>query len=262
MQLFFSEETIYYYKVSGTSPMQNYKILISYDGTEYQGWQRQPNKKTIQGLIENALEKIVAKKIPVIASGRTDAGVHAEGQVAHFKVNSRLKNDEFQQALNGILPRDIRIRTLKKAPQDFHARKSARSKIYQYRIFNSPDISPFVIRFVLQWSSFLDMGKMEEAAKLFVREADFTPFSSNRFLYPVRIVTRSELRKKGRELIYTIEANGFLRYMVRSIVGALIEVGRGKLEPEQIEALFKLKKRSHLCPTAPAKGLTLIKVRY
>jgi tRNA pseudouridine38-40 synthase len=242
--------------------VQNYKIIISYDGTEYQGWQRQPNKKTIQGLIENALEKITAKKISVIGSGRTDAGVHAEGQVAHFKVNSRLENDEFHRALNGILPSDIRIRSLKKAPPKFHARKSALSKIYRYRIFNSQDISPFIVRYVLQWTSFLDVVKMKEAAMLFVREADFTPFSSNRLLSPIRIVTRSEVHKKGKEIIYTVEANGFLRYMVRSIVGALIEVGRGKLDSGQIEDFFLLDKRSRLCPTAPAKGLTLVKVNY
>ena len=242
--------------------MQNYKIRVSYDGTEYQGWQRQPNKKTIQGLIESALEKIAAKKIPVIGSGRTDAGVHAEGQVAHFKVNTRLENHEFLRALNGILPSDIRIQSLKKASSNFHAQKSARTKIYQYRIFNSSDISPFVIRYVLQWTSSLDTAKMAQAAGLFVREADFTPFSSNRLLSPIRIVTRSEIRKKGKEIVYTVEANGFLRYMVRSMVGALIEVGRGKLDLGQIESFFKLNKRSHLCPTAPAKGLTLIKVKY
>ena len=242
--------------------VQNYKIVVSYDGTEYQGWQRQPDKKTIQGLLENALEKIVAGKIPVIGSGRTDAGVHAEGQVAHFKVNSRLENNEFLRAFNGILPSDIRIRSLKKASPDFHARKSAQSKIYRYRIFNSSTISPFVLRYVLQWTSPLDAVKMKEAAKQFVREADFTPFSSNRLLYPIRIITQSEIRKKGKEIIFTVEANGFLRYMVRSIVGTLIEVGRGKLDPGQIEDFFKLSKRSHLCPTAPAKGLTLIKVEY
>lgn len=242
--------------------MQKYVIVISYDGTDYQGWQRQPGKRTVQGLLENALEKIAATKVSVIGSGRTDAGVHAEGQVAHFKVDCRLKDDELLRALNGILSRDIRIRSLKKAPLDFHARTSARSKIYRYRIFNSSDISPFVMRYVLQWSSPLDKVKMEKAARLFVREADFTPFSSNRLLHPIRAVTRSEIRKKGKEIIYTVEANGFLRYMVRSIVGTLIEVGRGKLEPEQIENIFKLSKRSHLCPTAPAKGLTLLKVNY
>jgi tRNA pseudouridine38-40 synthase len=242
--------------------MQNYKIIISYDGTEYQGWQRQPGKRTIQGLLESALEKISAKKIPVIGSGRTDAGVHAEGQVAHFKVNSRLENEKFRQAFNGILPSDIRIRSLKKASSDFHAIKSARSKIYRYRIFNSRDISPFTIRYVLQRTASLDIAKMDEAAKLFVREADFTSFSSNRLLYPIRDVTRSEIRKKGKEIAYTVEANGFLRYMVRSIVGTLIEVGRGKLAPGQIHDFFKLNKRSPLCPTAPAKGLTLLRVKY
>lgn len=242
--------------------MQSYKIIISYDGTEYQEWQRQPEKRTIQGLLESALEKIAGKKIPVIGSGRTDAGVHAEGQVAHFKVNCRLDNDEFMRALNGNIPSDIRIRSLKKASSDFHAIKSAQSKIYQYRIFNSPDISPFNIRYVLQWTAFLDIAKMEQAAKLFMRKADFTAFSSNRLLYSVRIVTRSEIRRKGKEIIYTVEANGFLRYMVRSIVGTLIEVGRGKLDLGQIEDFFKMIKRSPLCPTAPAKGLTLLKVKY
>ena len=262
VKLFYSLEPMYYYKVYEMAVMQNYKIVISYDGTEYQGWQRQPNKRTIQGLIENALEKLTAKKIPVIGSGRTDAGVHAKGQVANFKANTRLENDEFLRALNGILPADIKIRSLKKVSPDFHARKSARSKIYQYRILNSSDISPFAIRYVLQWTSFLNMTKMAQAAALFVREADFTPFSSNRLVSPIRIVTRSEIRTKGKEIIYTVEANGFLRYMVRSMVGALIEVGRGKLDLRQIEGFFKLNKRSHLCPTAPAKGLTLIKVKY
>ncbi len=242
--------------------MQNYKIVVSYDGTEYQGWQRQPGKSTIQGLLENALGKIVAKKVPVIGSGRTDAGVHAEGQVAHFNINCHLENEEFLRAINSILPSDIRIRSLKKVSPNFHARKSARSKIYRYRIFNSPDISPFVIRYVLHWTSSLDTTRMEEAARQFIREADFTPFSSNRLLCPIRAITRSEINKIGKEITYTVEANGFLRYMVRSIVGALIEVGRGKLDPGQIEDFFKLNKRSHLCPTAPARGLTLIKVRY
>jgi tRNA pseudouridine38-40 synthase len=242
--------------------VQNYKIIISYDGTEYQGWQRQPEKRTIQGLLESALEKISGKNIPVIGSGRTDTGVHAEGQVAHFMVNSRLDDDEFRRAFNGILPGDIRIRSLKKVSLDFHAIKSAQSKIYRYRIFNSPDISPFNIRYVLQWTASLDIEKMEQAAELFIRKADFTAFSSNRLLYPVRIVIRSEIRRKGKEIIYTVEANGFLRYMVRSIVGTLIEVGRGKLDLGQIEDFFKMNKRSPLCPTAPAKGLTLLKVKY
>lgn len=242
--------------------MQNYKVTVSYDGTDYHGWQRQPGKRTIQGLLENTLEKIVSKKVPVIGSGRTDAGVHAAGQVAHFKADSRLDDGEFLRAFNGILPHDIRVTSLKKVSPGFHARKSARSKVYCYRIFNAPDISPFVLRYVLHWPTPLDLAEMKKGAEMFVREADFTPFSSNRLPSPVRNVTHSEIFKKGKDLVYTVEANGFLRYMVRCMVGTLLEVGRGKLSPQKIQEFFKLDSRSRLCPTAPAKGLTLLKVKY
>lgn len=242
--------------------VQTYKITVSYDGTDYQGWQRQPERRTIQGYLEHALEKIVSKKVSIIGSGRTDAGVHAAAQVAHFKADSRLDDGEFLRAFNGILPHDIKVTALETVSADFHARKSARSKVYQYRIFNAPDISPFDLRYVLHWPAPLDVAKMKEAANMFVREADFTPFSSNRLLYPVRNVIQSEIRKKGKELVYTVEANGFLRYMVRSIVGTLIEVGRGTLSTQKIEEFFKLDRRSRLCPTAPARGLTLIEVKY
>ena len=242
--------------------MTNHRIALSYDGTDYHGWQRQKKVRTIQGEIENALEKILSKKISVIGSGRTDAGVHAMGQVAHFKADVRLEDAELFMALNGILPRDIRILSLHTVSDAFHARKSAKSKIYRYRILNSPVINPFVLRYVLHWPSSLDRESMAEAAAHFIREADFTAFSSNRELYPVRRVTRSECIKRGREIVYTVEANGFLRYMVRSIVGTLLEVGRGRILPEEIENLFREKKRSRNSPTAPAIGLCLIKVKY
>jgi tRNA pseudouridine38-40 synthase len=138
----------------------------------------------------------------------------------------------------------------------------AKSKIYQYRIFNSPDIPPFLHRYVLYWSSPLKAPRMKEAALLFIREADFSAFSSNRFLNPVRKVIHSQIKKKGKEIIYTIEANGFLRYMVRTIVGTLLEVGRGKLLPEKIEGILKEQNRSLAGSTAPAKGLCLMKVIY
>lgn len=242
--------------------MQNYKIVISYDGTDYCGWQRQPDRKTIQGLLENALFKLCSKKINVIGAGRTDAGVHAQGQVAHFKISLNLSDKELFRALNGQLSQDIRIISLKSVDTNFHARKMAKSKIYQYRIFNSPDISPFLFRYVLQWSSPLDVESMEEAAKHFIRDADFTPFSSNRFLHPVRKVFRSEIIKKGKEIIYMVEANGFLRYMVRTMVGTLLEIGRGRIPPDSICELFKQGKRSLESPTAPAHGLCLMKVKY
>ena len=242
--------------------MQNYKIILSYDGTEFHGWQRQPDKKTIQGTLEDSLAKITQKKINVIGAGRTDAGVHARAQVANFKANLRMDDDELLRALNSLLPQDIRISSLVRTAPDFHARKMARSKIYQYRILHSPKISPFIVRYVLHWPSALNVNLIRRAAPLFIREADFTAFSSNRLLDPIRKVTRSELHKKGDEIIYTVEANGFLRYMVRTIVGTLLEVGKGKLSPEQIKDLFRKNKRSLASPTAPAKGLCLIEVNY
>ncbi len=242
--------------------MQNYKLVISYDGTDYHGWQQQPDKKTIQGLIEKALEKIAGKHIPVIGAGRTDAGVHACGQVAHFKADLNLSKGSLLTALNANLPKSIRIVSLKEVDIHFHARKMAKSKIYMYRIHNSPNISPFKMRYVLHVPFPLDIPSMKKAAPFFIREADFTPFSSNRLLYPIRRVLRSEIHESGHEIIYTVEANGFLRYMVRTMVGTLLEIGKGRMEPEKIEELFKDKKRILLSPTAPAHGLCLLKVKY
>ncbi len=242
--------------------MQNYKITLSYDGTDFHGWQRQPKKRTVQGVLEDSLSKIAQKKIPIVGAGRTDAGVHAQEQVANFKASLRIDRAELFRAINSILPQDVRVNSLKKTDPDFHARKMAKSKIYQYRIFNSPDISPFLIRYVHLWPSGLKVDLMREAASLFIREADFTAFSSNRLLDPVRKVMRSEIRIKGDEIIYTVEASGFLRYMVRTMVGTLLEVGKGKVQPEQIEEIFRRNRRSLASPTAPAKGLCLIKVNY
>lgn len=241
---------------------QNHKIIISYDGTDYHGWQKQKKHRTIQDELEKALMKILSTNTAVIGSGRTDAGVHALGQVAHFRANTRLNDKEFAQALNGTLPSDIRVIRLQRVAEEFHARKSAKSKIYQYRILNSPRISPFLLRYVLHWPSDLDIQAMSKAATLFIRRADFTSFSSNRELQPIRHVLHSEITQRGKEIVYTVEANGFLRYMVRRIVGTLLQVGRGKMAPDEIEDLFEMKKRSAKSPTATAKGLCLIKVKY
>ncbi len=241
---------------------QNYKLILSYDGIDFHGWQRQPRKRTVQGVIEDSLERIVHKRTPVTGAGRTDAGVHAQGQTAHFKVKTSMSEEEICRALNSLLPPDVRVISLIEAAPDFHARKMARSKIYQYRIFNSPRITPFLIRYVQQWSSPLDIAQMKKAASLFIREADFSGFSSNRFLHPVRKVLSSEITKKGHEITYTVEANGFLRYMVRTMVGTLLEIGKGRVLPSIIDEIFEEKKRSLAGPTAPAKGLCLMKVIY
>lgn len=241
---------------------QNYKITICYDGTDYHGWQRQPRKRTIQGYLEKALSKIAKKQIPVIGAGRTDAGVHALAQVAHFKAQLTLDEAALHRAMNSLLPKDIRIISVQKVGREFHARKMALSKVYRYRIFNAKDISPFVLRYALYWPYELDVERMKTAAAKFIGEADFNPFSSNRLLYPVRNVSRSDIQKKGKEILYTVEANGFLRYMVRTMVGTLLEIGRGKRDPDVIDELFAGKKRTLASPTAEPQGLCLIEVRY
>jgi len=242
--------------------MQNYLMVLSYDGTDFHGWQRQPKKRTIQGTLEDTLAKIAQKKVTIIGAGRTDAGVHAQGQVANFKAVLRLNEDELKKALNALLPDDIRVIALKKAAMDFHARRDAIAKVYQYRIFHGREINPFVSRYVLHWAYPLNLASMRKAAQLFQRQGDFSGFSSNRLLYPVRKVTHSEIKKRGDEIIYTIEAGGFLRYMVRTIVGTIIEVGRGRVTLDKIEDIFREKQRTLSSPTAPAKGLCLMKVVY
>jgi tRNA pseudouridine38-40 synthase len=242
--------------------MQNYRIVLAYDGTDFKGWQRQPEERTVQGALEDAVFKITRKRTVIHGAGRTDAGVHAMGQAANFRVATRLADADLLRALNAVLPWDIRILTLEKAPDAFHARKSARSKVYRYRIVLAAQASPFDFRYALHWPYPLDLRAMRAAAPLFVRRADFTAFSSNRERHPVRTVRRSEIHKKGDELVYTIEAQGFLRYMVRTFVGTLLEVGRGKLAMEDIEGIFRRKDRTLAGATAPAKGLCLVRVDY
>jgi tRNA pseudouridine38-40 synthase len=242
--------------------MQNFKAVLSYDGTVYHGWQVQPKGKTIQGMLEKTLSRITKTDVSVMGAGRTDAGVHALAQTASFKTGLQISEEELLRAMNSLLPQDIRVVTLRKAAPDFHALRSARGKIYRYRIFTAAQVSPFLVRYVHHHPFPLDRAAMAAAAPLFVREADFNPFSSNRELHPVRRVTRCQLTEPGREIRLTISANGFLRYMVRAIVGTLLEVGRGRLDPEDIEGLFAGKKRTLASPTAPARGLCLMKVLY
>jgi tRNA pseudouridine38-40 synthase len=242
--------------------MKSYRIVLGYDGTDFRGWQRQPDGRTVQGVLEEAVRKVTQKRTVVHGAGRTDAGVHALGQVASFRGSFNLDDATLFRALNAVLPADVRVFTLEEAPPGFHARSSARAKVYRYRIVRAPQASPLDRRYVLHWPHPLKLGAMREAARLFVRTADFTAFSSNRDRSPMRTVTRSELRRSGQELVYTIEAGGFLRYMVRTIVGTLLEVGRGRIRPAELEDIFRFKDRSLAGPTAPAKGLTLVRIDY
>ena len=181
--------------------MNNYKLIIAYDGMDYHGWQFQPGVKTIQGTIQEALERITEQKIKIVGAGRTDAGVHAKGQVANFWANINLSEEELFRALNSVLPHDIRILSLEKVPLDFHARRKAKAKIYEYRILNSKIISPFLIRYVLHYPYPLDFDRMREASKHFVGKKDFTPFSSSDKKNNIREVYYSEIFKKDK-LIY------------------------------------------------------------
>jgi tRNA pseudouridine38-40 synthase len=242
--------------------MKNYRLVLGYDGSDFRGWQRQPDGRTVQGVLEDAVFKVTRKRTVVHGAGRTDAGVHALGQVAGFRGAFKLTDEVLFRALNAVLPADVRVFSLEEAPPGFHARRSARSKLYRYRIIHAPQASPLDRRYVLHWPYPLKLGAMREAARLFVRTADFTAFSSNRDRSPVRTVTRSELRRSGDEIVYTVEAQGFLRYMVRTIVGTLLEVGRGRIRPADIEEIFGTRDRSLAGPTAPARGLTLVRVDY
>jgi tRNA pseudouridine38-40 synthase len=242
--------------------MTNYRITLGYDGTDYHGWQLQPGLRTIQGEVEKALAVITHKRVPVNGAGRTDAGVHALAQTAGFRADLRLGTDELLRALNAVLPDDIRVFSAEEAPADFHPRKSALSKTYRYRICISPVLSPFIRRYVIHRPMPLDFEAMREASGLFVREDDFSTFSSNKDKCPVRKVIRSEIVRKNDEIQYTVTAEGFLKYMVRTMAGTLLNVGRGRIRPSDIEGLFRKKARTLGAPTAPAKGLCLVEVAY
>ncbi len=242
--------------------MPTYKLVLSYDGTDFHGWQRQAALRTVQGTIEGALNKLTGQTINIVGAGRTDAGVHARGQVAHFKARLSLRDDDLFRALNALLPWDVRVVSLRRVPAHFHARKLALSKIYEYRILNSWRVSPFLFRYVLPWPYPLNIEKMKEAAKQFMGDNDFSSFTPDPTSNPIRRIYRTELNKRGSMIIYRVEADGFLRYMVRTIVGTLLEVGRGKLSLSEVASFLTPQNGQRAGPVAPAKGLCLVRVIY
>ncbi len=275
--------------------MHNIKLTLAYDGTDFHGWQIQPGQPTIQGVLADVLRKITQEKLSVRGAGRTDAGVHARGQVAHFKTQSELTPSEFQRALNALLPATIRVLATEEVGPDFHARWQALAKTYSYRIFRGRVVPPFAWRYVLHYPYPLDARAMGEAARLFEGEHDFTSFAASsgsedgdRERTTVRVVYRSEvlscpsakvggqgfdpemavrgqtaaLDPEADELVYVVRGRSFLRYMVRKIVGTLLEVGRGKLAVADIPRLFELRDRSRSGPTVPPQGLCLVSVEY
>jgi tRNA pseudouridine38-40 synthase len=248
----------------------NYRLLIQYDGTDFHGWQVQENSRTIQGELERVIGMLEDAEVKVVGSGRTDAGVHAEGQVANVHMNRGFTPEKLKHAINGNLWRDIRIIKAERAPDEFHARFSAKLKTYVYRVVNAPVMSPFWRRYAHHEGHPLDLARMNNIARLFQGEHDWTAFSSaqidgeNR----VRTVTSFTVEsgwdaRAGATLIeFRISAHGFLRYMVRSIVGTMLEVGRGEKDSDTIQTAIVTGERDLAGKTAPAQGLTLLRVDY
>jgi len=244
---------------------QNYKLTIAYDGTEYGGWQLQPNTVSIQQQIESALAIIVGEPVRVHGSGRTDAGVHARAQVAHAIFSTRHPPTTLGRALNANLPADIRVTAVQPVPVKFHARFSATGKEYRYQIDTRAAADPFLRRYAWHHPWSLDLAAMRCAAKLIIGRHDFTALSANPMRVidtPVRTVTKLTIRRRGSVVTVAVSANGFLYKMVRSIVGALVKVGEGRLTVVQLGKLLAGKQRTSLVETAPAHGLFLWRVRY
>jgi tRNA pseudouridine38-40 synthase len=249
--------------------MRYIKLTIAYDGTDFHGWQIQKNKPTVQGEIINVLRRLTQENITLHGAGRTDAGVHALGQVGSFRTQSALSAAEFQRALNAILPPTIRIMQAEETGPEFNARWSAYGKIYRYRIYRGKVVPPHLHRYVLHYPFPLDEEAMREAAARFVGAHDFSSFAAStgsededkdrtmeREIYSAELVRTAD----NEELVFTVHGRSFLRYMVRKIVGTLLDVGRGKLAVADIDRLFELKDRSKSGPTVPSQGLTMVEV--
>ncbi len=244
---------------------QTFKLIIEYDGTNYHGWQRQKTDRSIQGEIEAALFTMTGQKVTVIGSGRTDAGVHALAQVASFRCDTHLTADVFKKGLNSLLDVDVIICDCRQAADDFHARYNARQKTYQYRILNRE--LPVAIGRQYAWHIRrpLDITAMRRALSYIIGEHDFSSFegtgspqnSSVRHVLQVEIHETPDAR-----IFFDITASGFLKHMVRNIVGTLVEIGLGKREPEDMGQILEAKDRSRAGATAPPQGLFLISVEY
>ncbi|MEN2993925.1 MAG: tRNA pseudouridine(38-40) synthase TruA [Thermodesulfovibrio sp.] len=254
--------------------MSQIKMTIQYDGTNYFGWQRQKKEQTIQSKIEEALYKIFKKPIKIRGAGRTDAGVHALGQVASFKAELKMPLDVFKRILNFLLPDDIRIIEVEKVDDSFHPQYSVKKKSYIYYLCLDEECSCFIQRYVWHYPWKLDLSLMQKALSLFIGTRDFSAFSGStdvknkvRTIYEFTMESLSKLcfmdmQFSGSFIKFRIEADGFLKYMVRNLVGCVVEIGRGKLSIDSIEKAFNLGKRPSPMQTAPSKGLFLEKIFY
>ena len=244
--------------------MRNLRLDICYDGTRYRGWQRLPGKDdTIQGKLETALSRILGEPIEISGSGRTDAGVHARGQVANFHCESTMAAPEILENLRRYLPEDIGIYSCRDVSERFHARLNAKEKTYCYRVWNSEMPCVFDRRFVAVMPETLDISAMEQAARYLMGQHDFAAFCGNAKMKKstVRYIRDLTVTRQENEVRITVTGNGFLHNMVRILVGTLVEVGRGEREPDSIPQLFG-GKRAEAGFLAPAQGLCLMEVYY
>lgn len=255
----------------------NWKLILSYDGSDYFGWQVQPDRVTIQGELSDAIERVTSERVLPQGSGRTDAGVHARGQVASFFLRAPIPAENLQRALNRTLPESIRVLSAERVAADFHARHAAKAKTYEYRIFRAEICPPWEARYAwaLNWP--LKLEPMQQAAGRIVGTHDFTSFAASdpdlatrraeeagedERAGAVRTVFESGWKERGDLLLYRVRGNGFLHHMVRNLVGTFVEVGRGQREPEDVVRILEARCRSEAGATAPARGLFLDGVEY
>jgi tRNA pseudouridine38-40 synthase len=245
-------------------------LILEYDGTAFAGWQIQPGKRTVQGTVQDVLRKITRENVKLVGASRTDAGVHALGQVAHFRTRSRIRPDKFLTALNGLLPPEVAVISAEEAGEGFHAIRSAKSKVYRYAIRNAKTRSALERHRAWHVWEPLDVGAMRRAARSLVGRHDFSAFrgaqsDTKTSVRRVERVTvhRGEPRvRPSPEVVIEIQGDGFLKYMVRNIVGTLVNVGRGKLTPKEFREILRSRDRKKAGATAPAFGLTLVSIRY
>jgi tRNA pseudouridine38-40 synthase len=250
--------------------MRNLKMILSYDGAEFSGWQVQPDAITVQGTLASAIGRITGEKVLPQGSGRTDAGVHALAQVMTFVTESSVPTGNFLKAMNDILPASVRVLEVMEAPPGFHARHSARAKTYRYRIYREAICPPFLARYVWHYPYPLAEAEMARSAALVVGEHDFSSFAAvdperGRGEAPalnVRNIFSSSWERLGEELIYTVRGSGFLHHMVRNLVGTFILVGKGTLQAQDVSRIVEARDRSAAGATAPASGLYLVNVEY
>lgn len=244
--------------------MRNIKLTIEYDGKDFNGWQKQPNKLNIQGEIERAIYNITKEEVDLIGSGRTDAGVHAFGQIANFKTNSNISIEKMAIAINSQLKNSIVVKKAEEVDERFHSRYNAKRKTYRYVINNTEYGSAIYRNLEYHFPIKLNVEKMQEAAKYFEGEHDFKAFKSSGTSgrNSVRTIYKAEVKTDGERILIELTGNGFLYNMVRIISGTLLDVGLGKIEPSEIEDIINSKDRTKAGKTLPAHGLYLVKVNY